>query len=519
MDTLLQFLGRLHPVLLHAPIGLVIGLVALEALAAARRRPLSPEARSGLAWLAALSAGATIATGLLLEREGENAAAAVQLHKWFSIGAGAALVLAAIAQTRSWLPGAYRALLALGAVALIPAGHFGASMTHGPDFLTEPFTREQDDGPMIDPPAMDVADPGSTAPGGTTYAAVARPFFERYCHRCHGETRQRGGLALHTPEAILFGGDSGAALIPGDPASSEVIRRLRLPVDHDDHMPPAERRQPVEREIAALEAWIAAGAVFDAPDGVAARDGASAPDDGSEPGDGGVAGARPDPNAGAEGGHGENALPPPDPAALAALRDRLVHVAPIAQDDPLLSVSFGAIGAEADDALVTSLLAPLGAHIGELSLARTRVGDATLPTVAAMRSLRRLDLSGTGVTDAGLEALRGHRALEELVITRLSLTDASAGVLESMPVLRRVYVWRSGLSEAAVAGLRGARPGLLVDAGDRLQTGAVEAEESVTFTSDAPPVDAPPESPPSEQPTDQPAQQPPEPAESDADGG
>lgn len=51
-------------------------------------------------------------------------------------------------------------------------------------------------------------------------------FVERcvMCHAAHGAAR---GLRLDSYEAALAGGDRGPVLVPGDPAGSELVRRLR----------------------------------------------------------------------------------------------------------------------------------------------------------------------------------------------------------------------------------------------------------------------------------------------------
>ena len=63
--------------------------------------------------------------------------------------------------------------------------------------------------------------------------------------------------------ARLFkGGKDGVVLIAGKADESELMKRLLLPRNHDDHMPPKEKPQLNEQEIAVLNWWIASGAPF-----------------------------------------------------------------------------------------------------------------------------------------------------------------------------------------------------------------------------------------------------------------
>ena len=62
---------------------------------------------------------------------------------------------------------------------------------------------------------------------------------------------------------LMKGGKDGNVIEAGDADASEMIKRLMLPVDNDDHMPPKEKSQPTEQQIALLHWWISNGAAFD----------------------------------------------------------------------------------------------------------------------------------------------------------------------------------------------------------------------------------------------------------------
>lgn len=85
-----------------------------------------------------------------------------------------------------------------------------------------------------------------------------RPIFVEHCYECHsaGEA-QKGGLVLDSREGWSVGGDSGPALVPGDPAGSLLIESVRYENPHLE-MPPKSRLSPTK--IAALEKWVAMGA-------------------------------------------------------------------------------------------------------------------------------------------------------------------------------------------------------------------------------------------------------------------
>src|SRR5262245_42199440 len=118
--------------------------------------------------------------------------------------------------------------------------------------------------------------PGAAA--SDTTSADDRLFFEKSirpllvarCQPCHSAAgkKQRGGLLLDSRSALLEGGDSGPAIVPGQPARSLLIQAVRH--EHATlQMPPAGKL--LAREIALLEEWVRRGAVFPGPPAGLAR--------------------------------------------------------------------------------------------------------------------------------------------------------------------------------------------------------------------------------------------------------
>lgn len=89
------------------------------------------------------------------------------------------------------------------------------------------------------------------------FESRVRPVLSEHCLRCHGEKKQEGGLRLDSPAGWKKGGESGEALVPGDPAKSLLMRAVRR-TDKDLQMPP--KKELSAQQIADLERWIAEGA-------------------------------------------------------------------------------------------------------------------------------------------------------------------------------------------------------------------------------------------------------------------
>jgi mono/diheme cytochrome c family protein len=92
-----------------------------------------------------------------------------------------------------------------------------------------------------------------------------RPVLAEHCYKCHGGTGEKikGGLEMTGRAALLKGGDTGPAIVPGDPAKSLLVHVVRY--DGDLKMPP--RGKLTDQQIADLTAWVKAGATWpDSPE-------------------------------------------------------------------------------------------------------------------------------------------------------------------------------------------------------------------------------------------------------------
>jgi hypothetical protein len=107
--------------------------------------------------------------------------------------------------------------------------------------------------------AGDPADAG----GVRLFREKIAPVLKAECFRCHsGEAEKlRGGLRLDSREAMLEGGDSGPAIVPGQSGESPLIQAIR----HEDGlaMPPKKPKLSAET-IADFAKWVDAGATYPA---------------------------------------------------------------------------------------------------------------------------------------------------------------------------------------------------------------------------------------------------------------
>jgi hypothetical protein len=255
----------------------------------------------------------------------------------------------------------------------------------------------------------------------TFYEARIAPLMDRHCVSCHGPEKAKAELRLDSMDWILKGSDAGEVVAPGALADSELFRRITLPHDDPDFMPTDGKPPLSPDETKLVELGITRGASPTAP--------LSAFADAPVP----------------RSFRTVEPLAPdwtPRAAEIARLaKDLGVKLVPRSRTltDGLVLRTASA-PAQCDDATLAAL-APIADLIVEAELARTRVTDAGLATLATFPNLRAIDLTRTAVTSRGLEHLRPLAKLEALNLTDTAVDAAAKPTLASLTSLKRVWLF------------------------------------------------------------------------------
>ncbi|MEM8485553.1 MAG: DUF1549 domain-containing protein [Bacteroidota bacterium] len=262
-----ELLGRLHPLIVHFPIGLLVVAFLLELLAL---RGTREGLRDGIYAMVAIGAGTAVAAsvlGWLLSLPGGYTGNTLQFHKWSGIVTAVFACFTYVLlrkETRTQQPEAwriYRISFAICVLGLTLAGHFGASLTHGSGYLTEVLPWNQPDsraGELLS--AFQAVNDEELSSGQLDQLNLeVRGLFAHKCYKCHSTEKHEGELILDNEEDVFRGGENGVILVAGDAGNSEIIRRLNLPRDHEEAMPKKGKGLSSE-EIALISLWIDQGA-------------------------------------------------------------------------------------------------------------------------------------------------------------------------------------------------------------------------------------------------------------------
>lgn len=143
MDTLLQLIGKLHPILVHFPLVLVLLGALAECARYFRKAPSFAAAAGWLLGLAAISAILSAGSGWLLashEHIRSDQRTTLTWHRWLGVATAAASTLAWLisskrGNTADNRSASFLALVLVAALLVLAAGFFGGELVWGGDWF------------------------------------------------------------------------------------------------------------------------------------------------------------------------------------------------------------------------------------------------------------------------------------------------------------------------------------------------------------------------------------------------
>ncbi len=412
----LQVTGRMHPLFLHFPIVLLIVLIFVEWN---NVKDEVSSLKSDLLLLSvSLMAVITSLMGLFLSREEGYNEELINWHKWGGVSLSFLVFLWYLVRSEIRLHKPYfYAISFLSILLLIITGHQGADLTHGEDFLFEPYDRIQEQAPV----ALEDA---------VVFTHMVKPIIQDKCISCHNEKKAKGELIMETEELLLKGGKNGKLWDTLHDDLGLMFERINLPMDQKKHMPPKSKPQLTEEEILILEQWVRSGASFtmkvvDLPESDTLRLLAME-------------------RFGKEQTE-QYDFDPADESVVNKLSDNYRKIEPIAAGSPALKVSFYGVAQYEPGKLKE--LAALKNQVVELNLNKMPVEDADVKVIASMKNLRKLNLSFTKITGKSLKELNALKELKHLSLSGTKVQEEDLALLKGLPELKKLEVWNTPLEK------------------------------------------------------------------------
>lgn len=425
----LQPVGRLHPLVLHFPIVVLIMAMMLEFFRFKERfrtEKLYHDFTTYLWLTGAIFAAVTAIMGLFLSKEQGYEGSTLQWHKW--LGAGVVFVSTIIYWCRS--AGWYNVKIARwGAsavvLALVFAGHFGADLTHGDNFVLAPVWHPEKKLVPVDKALV--------------YSDVIQPIFESKCISCHNPDKIKGGLMLIDEKSILKGGKDGKLIVPGQPQISLLLQRIHLVAEDKKHMPPAGKPQLTPDEMNMLYLWVKENAdfkkkVIELPVHDSLRLIASTY-------------LKP-----AEETEEKYDFAAADDKLIKKLNNNYRVIYPLAKESPALGVNI--YNKSTYQPKTLEELSAIKKQVVSLDVSKMPVKDAELKTIAQFENLHVLNLNFTDITGSGLKELAKLKYLKMISLAGAPLNAAAVKQISTIKSLTKITLWDTGLTDAEVQDLQ-----------------------------------------------------------------
>lgn len=436
---MLELIGHFHPLLVHLPIGILLLAILFELLPSWKSYRSLKRSVITILSIGAVTAILSCITGYLLSQSGDYESGIVGWHQWMGIALAIYSLGYVWMRSRKEYKPYRKAFAFVLLILLMVTGHLGGTLTHGEGYLTAGINTKSN----LDLSKVNLQQ-------ALYYDDLVKPVLEERCYGCHGSSKQKGKLRLDAPEHIIKGGKDGKVMVAGKVDESEMINRLLLPLDDEDHMPPKEKPQPSAREIEILKLWIAAGADFkksvvESNQLVALQNVFSAE---------GIKSVSDVP---------EKKVEAADPKVIGALLKLGAVVLPVAHESNFLSANL--INVTSLDSAV-ELLSQLKEQLVWLKVGGQPMTDNHLSKLSALKNVTRISLDGTQVTDAGLNHLKSLDALLYLNLNNTKVTLTGASNLSSLKQLQSLFLYGTNIKAEEIDRLKKALPSTVIESGN-----------------------------------------------------
>ena len=434
-----DLIGRLHPLLVHLPIGILLLAILFEWLPAKKKYRYLKRSTQTILLIGSGTAILSCFTGYLLSQSGDYESVLVGWHQWMGIALTVYSLGYAWMRSEKGFKPFYKPFSVVLAILLSITGHLGGSLTHGEDYLTAGLSST---------PSMD--DSKVNLEEALFYDDLVKPILEDKCYACHGPSKQKGKLRLDDPQHILKGGKDGVVIVAGKTDESEMIDRMLLPLDDEDHMPPKEKKQLSEKEIEVVKTWIASGADFKK----------TVLETGQQAAIEKIISSK----------NSDVILDIPYEEVIAAnqvvlsqLQKLGVVILPVASNSNYLSANL--INTTSLDSAI-ALLSKVKEQLVWLKAGSQPVTDDHLLKLIALNKLTRLSLENTRITDVGLPHVKAFIKLQYLNLNGDQITAAGLSPLKGLKELTSIYVYQTLIKREEIESIKRQFPDSIIEFGD-----------------------------------------------------
>lgn len=430
-----SFFGRLHPLLVHLPIGFLILSILIETYSNIFKNQINHRIISFSWFLSFMSSAFSALFGWLLAETGLYIEENLYLHKLFGfILVGMCFVAWVIRLSffKDFIPKNFKSFVNFVIIIILfITGHNGGNITHGENYLFE-YAPDEIKNRFIEDKNL-LAEISISLDSIELYSNIIEPILINKCISCHNNEIKRGNLDLSSLPLLTKGGNAGSPIDKMNPRNSLIFKRINLPVDNIKFMPPDGPIVSYD-EINTILWWIKNSdksndvlSSIEIPDEIKISLNKIYNIDFSD-----------------KQWFEKISVQELDESKLTNIDKSVFQVKFISSNKKFVSVKYlknNLSEVEFDQ------LEAIKNHIAYLFIKDSNLSDKSLLNFLNLKNLVSLDIQKNSISDEGVKTLQKLENLEVLNLYGTKISKNSLEIIESFKNLKRVYVWDTKISK------------------------------------------------------------------------
>ena len=430
-----SFFGRLHPLLVHLPIGFLILSVLIETYSNLFKNQINNRIIVFSWFLGFISSAISALFGWFLAQTGLYIEENLYLHKLFGfilVGISFFAWIMRLSFFKDFVPNKFKLFSNLAIIIILfITGHNGGNLTHGENYLFE-YAPEEIKNRFVENHNL-LPEISISLDSIKLYSNLVEPILINKCISCHNNELKRGNLDLSSLSQLIKGGNAGSPIDKINPRNSLIFKRIVLPIDNIKFMPPDGPIVSYD-EINTILWWIKNSdksndflSSIEIPDEIKISLNKMYSLDFSD-----------------KEWFEKIIIQKLDESKLVNIDKSIFQIKFISGNKKFVSVKYLKDNLSEDE---FNQLNDIKDHIAYLFIKDSNLSDKSLLNFLNLKNLVNLDIQKNSISDEGVKILQKLENLEVLNLYGTKISKNSLETIESFKNLKRVYVWDTKISK------------------------------------------------------------------------
>ncbi|MBM3402694.1 MAG: hypothetical protein FJY21_10380 [Bacteroidetes bacterium] len=428
------FSGRLHPIIVHLPIGFLLLATLFELFSYQKNLEHLKLSVSFTLFLGLISAVFACILGYILSLSDDYEQEELVNHKISGIAlalSSGILFLISSGKLNGYFKvkrSVFTGLCVLVILLMSYTGHQGGKLTHGTEYLSLELLLQKERIKQLN------------VEQALIFEDVVHPVLIQRCSQCHRDGKKKGELSMKTLEDLKIGGKNGAAVVPGSLKESELYKRITLDPEHEKYMPTDGKTPLTDSEVEIIKWWIEKAQAVNGKKMTELKNTQSITPIIASYLKIGEAGSSSDPQ------NPEYPVSNPDIPVfsnlklLDSLRNLGLNIRVMQHQPLMLDITLTEMESDRIELLIPGLKA-ISKNVVWLNLSSNKLNDRDLDFLPFMVNLEKLRLEKNPITDKSIPYISTLKHLEAVNLNETGMTKAGVEQLKKMPSIKRVYEW------------------------------------------------------------------------------